>query len=183
MKKVCLFFIALLIMPTVASAATELYVGNSYPFDLSSATPAHGGVYYKCTSPISYTCESPYIKITYTGQSGNHSGTTTDPILLTGCTFVSCACGWTTRLSGKTCINCDTNAYASRTETHTNETCSYCEQNYYLSSNARCELCPLNGTTSGITNEGITACCYGSWQGSDDTGYFNCTSNGCYQQN
>lgn len=155
MKKLCV--LAALAMVPGAVGAAELYLGNNGG-NLGSTIPGGpGGTYYKCQNSVSFSCQSDYIKITYTSQSGGN-GTSVSPYILTGCSFVSCACGSQAYLSGgKTCPRCSNNALAAPgfDDRHTNTSCQYCNSNALMTKPAAgvvvCNECPTNGTCDGTT--------------------------------
>lgn len=157
MKKLCV--LAVLVLVPGAVGAAELYLGNSGS-NLGNTMPgggAGGYYYYKCQNSVSFSCQSDYIKITYTGQSGGN-GTSVSPYILTGCSFVSCACGHNRYLSGgKSCTSCSNNALAAPDYNtyHTNTSCQYCGSTSLMTKPTAgvvvCSACPANGTCDGTT--------------------------------
>ena len=154
MKKLCVLA-ALALMPGVSGAA-ELYLGNSGK-DLGYTTPGFGGIYYKCQNSVSYSCQSDSIKITYTSRSGG-DGTPVSPYILTGCSFVSCACSNIHYLSGgKTCLGCPNNTWGAPgvDDHHTNTSCQYCRNDFLMVRPATggvvCNDCPTHGKCDGTT--------------------------------
>lgn len=155
MKKTTLLIFTLLTSPLHAA---QLYLGNSGS-NLNTILPGigtNGGRYYKCTNSVTFSCQSDGLLINYTSQSGN-AGTSRDPYILSGCSFVSCACGAGAYLTNnnKTCVTCPYNAYATQNSSdfHTNTQCNYCPKELIKTSSSptKCEACPSNATCNGST--------------------------------
>lgn len=155
MKKLCV--LAVLALVPGAVGAAELYLGNSGS-NLGNTMPGGpGGAYYKCQNSGSFSCQSDYIKISYTSQVGG-AGTSLSPYILSGCSFVSCACGEYAYLSGgKTCVACSNNTAGAPGvgDRHTNTSCQYCKRDSFMARPAAgvvvCNDCPTNGTCDGTT--------------------------------
>lgn len=128
MKKLFLF-VGLVLVPMQGYAA-QLYLGNSGS-NLNATIPGAGNSnYYKCQNSVSFSCQSGAILINYTSQVSG-SGTSLSPYILSGCSFVGCACNNKTYLSGTACIECKDNSLASPNygEPHRNTSCQYCPSN------------------------------------------------------
>lgn len=153
MKKFITFgalVLGLLISPTFANGGT-LFLGN-VGSNLSSTLPIAGGSsYYKCTNSVSFSCQSDALKISYSSRTGGN-GTSGSPYILTGCSFVSCACSHTSYLvGGKTCVLCPDNSMAGLVGSyHTETSCSYCSPSS-LRTASGCVSCPAHATCNGTT--------------------------------
>jgi len=154
MKKIYLIW-CLGLVPTLGHGA-QLYVGTgggNLNVTMPSADVAD--VYYKCQNSVSVSCQSAAMLISYSGKSGG-AGTAMSPYILTGCSFVSCACGINEYLSGNTCKACSNNALGGATiGYHTNTSCQYCASSQLMLKPAPgvvvCTSCPSNGTCDGTT--------------------------------
>ena len=191
MKKILLLLI-LAIMPSLAGAA-ELYLGNAGS-NLSSVTPSHGGAtYYKCQNSVTYSCQTTYLKISYTSQVGG-SGTPLSPYILTGCSFISCACSYQQYLSGTTCRDCSNSIMLGAPDSstpHVATSCQYCKKGFYGTSS--CSQCPRSywgstygdfGTTAAAGAKVVTECYLESGGAfADSTGKGEIVGDKCYYKN
>lgn len=171
MKK--LLFITPVILASQLAYGTQLYLGNSGS-NLNGTIPAADtGYYYKCTNSVPFSCQSSSILINYSSKTGG-AGTSSNPYILTGCSFVSCACSYLGYLSGTTCVECSNGLRAnSENAPHTNSgssACQYCPSHklkiskgvapgVYINS---CEDCPANATCDGSTTLSCNKGYYGS---------------------
>lgn len=179
MKKPLL--IAPIALASQLAYGAQVYLGNttsssSSSGNLNSTMPAaRTGKYYKCANSVSFSCQTSVILISYTSQTGG-TGTSTNPYILTGCAFVSCACAFNQYLSGqngKSCNSCKNGAVVLQdaNEFHTKyviQECKYCSSGTLKKTDSggqtSCNTCPANGT------------CDGSATVSCNIGYFGTTT-------
>lgn len=166
MKKLCLF-LGLMLAP-IHGYAAQLYLGNSTS-NLNAVTPGgNDGKYYKCQNSVTYSCQSNAILINYTSQVSG-SGTSASPYILSGCSFVGCACSNKTYLSGTTCIECKDNAWAAPNsgDLHRNTSCQYCPSHMLKKAPAPgvvvCLDCPVASSIGTCDGSNTVKCIKGFW--------------------
>lgn len=153
-----------------------------------------GGYYYKCTNTFTTTrCLASVVIVSYTSMDSSHTGSAIDPMILSGCQKVACACGNNSYWSGTECKLCSRGPSGvqlmgapSTTQYHTNTSCKYCPLNSYMGQYSpapgvvidNCVNCPGGGKSDGTG--GITSCCIPvDGSGSDNTGSFKIVNQQC----
>lgn len=167
MKKLYLVIGLVLIVP-IHAYAVELYLGNQGSNLNAVMHTAGSSEYYKCSNSVAFSCQSDAVFITYTSKVSG-SGTSASPYIISGCSFVSCACPDKYYLSGTTCVKCSDNALAAETAGlyHTNKSCQYCPSNMLKKIPAQnvieCIDCPV--TTTGACDGSETVKCVKGFYG------------------